>query len=169
MSLGEIMLRSQRGHYKDAFATNDTSASFAALTESASAPSGGGVHHIDPRGSGYVSAQIMVVPFGTNAANQTFDGRIVGWKKNQEAGTYVPQELLTFACTLGSSALVRAASNTFADTVSVTTGLTADTTLVSPADNNLAWFVLDIMGAEYIEFLVKVGTAVSGNFYWHQL
>jgi len=169
MSLGEVMLRSQRGHLKDAFATNSTDTSFAVLNEQGAVPSGDGVHNIDPRNSGYVSSQIRVFPFGTDAANETFNGRIIGWVKNQEAAAWVPHELLTVACTIGTGTMLRGGSNTFVDTIVSTSGLTADTTVVSLADNTRAWFLLDIMGAEYSQFQVDLMTAASGNFYFHSI
>jgi hypothetical protein len=170
MSLGEVMLRSQRGKLKDAFATDAVTTSFTALNEQAAAPSGDGVHHIDPRNSGYVSAQMKVLPFGTDAANETFDGKIIAWNKNQEADAWVPTELLTFACIIGTGSMVRAGSHTFVDTITHTSGIaSADVQIVSTADNTRAWLVVDIMGAEYIQFQADLGTAAAANFYFHLL
>jgi hypothetical protein len=163
----EVYLSSKRAKYKVAFGTNLTSASFGALNETATEPTGDGVINVDPMCSGHVSSQVRVLPFGDDAANETFNGRIVHWAKDQAKGVWIPSELLTFACTLGAATLVN--TEFFADTITLTSGLTTDTTLVSPADDTRAWLLTDIMGAEKIQFQVDMVTALNANFYYHLL
>jgi hypothetical protein len=174
MSAGETMLRSRRGHWKTVFATNSTDTSFTATNETATEPAEttAGVIKVDPLCSGYVSTQIKVLPFGTNAANETFNGRIIAWHRNAEENTWIPTELVTFAVTLGAAVALKDATalQTFADTIAYTSGIAeADLQIVSPADDTRAWLLVDIMGAEYLQFQVDLVLAASGNYYYHTL
>ena len=163
----EVTLRSKRAHYRKAFTTNSTATSFGALNEQVDEPSGDGIIKVDGNISGFVSSQLRVIPFGDDAANETFSGRITHWAKSQADNVWIPTELLTFAATLGAATLVN--TEFFADTITLTTGLTTDTTLVSNADDLRAWFLLDLMGAQLIQFQVDLTGALNGNFYYHLL
>jgi len=174
MSAGETILRSRRGYWKTVFGTNNAATSLAAVNETATEPAEttAGVIKIDPLCSGSVPAQIKVLPFGTDASNETFNGRIIAWHQNKEEGTWVPTELVTFAVTLGAAVALKdaTANQTFADTIVYTSGIAeADLQIVSPADDTRAWLLLDIMGAEYLQFQVDLVLAATGNYYYHTL
>ena len=166
--MSEVYLASKRAHYKTAFATNSIDSSLTVVNETATEPAGDGVHKIDPLCTGKVASQIRVIPFGDDAANETFNGRVIHWAKDQAKGVWIPTELVTFAVTLGAATLVN--TEFFADTIVYTSGIAeADLTIVSPADDTRAWLLLDIMGADKIEFQVDTVLALNGNYYFHAL
>lgn len=121
---------------------------------------------LDLTDSDTVHDTLKLVPFGTDAANEAFNLRVIGWKK---VGTlWVPVNLAEVTATLGAAVGVSGEDVTdndfFADTLVIVTG-TADVnvTLTTPADDSIAHFLVDIQGFAKVEILFDRDTAATAN------
>lgn len=167
-----VTLNSYLDGLQSARATNSTDGSFPSRVPTTTAPtSNDGVVTL-PNDSTWLT----LVPYGTDTADQTFDVRVIGWRKygnaNDTSGTlYVPMILLQFTATLGTATGVASSNvtntNLFADTLSNpvagmgTIGVNCQPT--SPANNTVAHYVVDATGCQYVEICFDMGTAASGN------
>ena len=154
--------------YRKARATDSADAAFAAKVATVTEPTGDGV--IDLMAAGVGPTWLMLVPFGTTAADTTFDVRVTGWRAVD--GLWVPTILLQFTATLGTAAGVAGkavtASHLFADTVSDPAAGMGEKGVNcqpgSPANNTPAHYLLDARGCPKVEVLFNVaGGAVSAN------
>lgn len=138
--------------------TNATNASFSSKVPTTTKPSGDGVLEVEKNNN------LLVVLFGTDAANETFDARIIAWSK--VATLWVPTPVVTVSCTLSTVTGVSGAtvtnSNFFVDTISLSSG-DSDTKLVSPANNTIGYVLLDVVGAELAEIQFDMTGAASAN------
>jgi hypothetical protein len=115
---------------------------------------------------GYGPRRVMIVPFGTDANNETFDIRVWGWSKVVGAELYVPHLIAELAITLGNIAATPVGANHFlADTIVVTKS-EPNAIISSPANDSPAFALLHLHGAQHIEFEFKVGTGAAANCYW---
>lgn len=115
---------------------------------------------------GYGPRRIMVVPFGTDAANETFDMRIWGWSKVTGADLYIPHLIADLAITLGAVAATPVgALHLLADTI-VVTKAEPNIIVSSPANDTPGFALVHLHGAQHVEFEFKVGTAAAANCYW---
>ena len=112
---------------------------------------------------------LYVQPYGAGADNATLSFRFVGWRQTQ-GGLWVPGVLCevdgTLCASVGVAGQDVGASERFCDTLSLVTNLgnsNVSVEVFSPQNNTPGHLLLDTKGAEYVELLVKVGTATSGN------
>lgn len=149
--------------------TNATDTSFAARVPTVTQPTGAGVIAV---GQGGVAAdKLMLVPFGADAADETFAMRALGWKI---IGTvWVPVELLVAACTLSTMTGVAGGALAETDylvdtiTVSIPAGTPpTNTEVVSPADNMPAHVVIGTHGFALVEVQFDLTGAASANALW---
>jgi len=148
-------------------ATNSTqSSSFATRIPTTTKPSGDCI--ID-NGTKLCPNYLMIVPFGTSAANGHFKIRILGWSKVVGTATdiWFPVKLLDAAeCTLGTAkglAGCNVDENQFiVDTIATVTGSDL-VEVVSPADDTIAHLSIDTKGFELVEVDFLLNTAASMN------
>ncbi len=124
--------------FRDVLSSNSTSTAFTAKTPTATEPSGTGVLDftaIGVRTTYEVPETLVVVPYGTDAANETFAMRIWGWTQDESDSIWIPRLLSGVACTLGNVSYAAKGTNHFlCDTVtSVVDG--AGHTLRSPTSD----------------------------------
>lgn len=105
---------------------NATDSSFAARLPTATEPTGAGVLDLS-QGTTETAGGLLLLPFGTGSNNQTFDLRVVGWKKTP-LGLWVPVVLCEASCTLSSTLVGVAgyeavAADYFADAITVNYGI----------------------------------------------
>lgn len=154
-------------NYRRVRAVNSTDSSFPSLVPTLTKPSGAGVVlpptlHWSPRWA-------KLVPFGTDADNETFDFRLVSW--NAIGNLWVPTILFQATATLSGSVGVAgadvAATERFADTIaSVAAGkgvANVDYILGSPADDTPAHVLVMAKGAQLVEVQFDLGTAAGAN------
>lgn len=147
-------------------ATASTATSFAALAPTTTKPSGDGVVPIG-KTSATSRTFLLLLPIGTDAANETYDMRVSGWGV---IGTlWVPRHLVTVSVTLGTQVGVAGTNVTdstyFADTITYSKGDEA-TRISSPADNTIAWVRVDMQGCSLakVEF-DSTGSATANALY----
>lgn len=117
---------------------------------------------------------LYLMPFGTDAADETFSIRLVGWKKltggDGVTPLWVPTHLGDVNVTLGSSVGVAGGivtdSQYFADTLALASGGWADIKLIQTAGNLPAAIIVPSKGFEYIQALFDSTGAASMNLLW---
>lgn len=158
-----------------ALSANSAASAFTAKIPVATKPSGTGVFDLFDRDLGiatHVCAPdyIQVIPFGTDANNETFNLRVWGWSRVTEL-LWIPQLLCELAVTLGNiDATAIGASHFLADTVVLTYGAAADsgtgTSILAPANELPCSALVHLRGSELIEFDFDLVTAAAANCYW---
>lgn len=145
---------------------NSTDASYPSKVPTLTQPSGAGV--VNPPRAGEGSRKMMqIVPFGTDAADEVFGIRIIGWR--QTGGElYIPIKLAELTCTLGTTPGVATAdideNQFFADTIAVAFGNDkVDVEFLSPGDNTVASAIINTKGCPYVEILFDMNSTASGN------
>lgn len=113
---------------------------------------------------------LELVPFGTNANNNTFNMRVWGWSKFVAATPlYIPTLLLELNIVLGSiDASAIAASTFLADTITISKGDT-NAPVISPGNDTPASIAVHTRGCRYLEFdwdLAGASEATSMNAFW---
>lgn len=140
-----------------------------ALAPTVTAPTTEGTFdRVGPTGA-VSAAKLKLVPFGTDADNETFTMRAVGW--NQVGTLWVPTVLWESLCTLSTAVGVAAASviNTefFCDTIAATTAgmgvANVDNVITSPADDTPAHVVIDCRGSQRVQVIFALGTGAGAN------
>ena len=155
---------------------NQTDTSFPSRIITATEPvTGTGIVDVLLQGTNEANANVLLVPFGTDAADETFNMRVIGWKladfgSGSTNDLWVPLPLVTCAVTLGAGTGVGSnaslpSTEFIADTITITTGLGARD-LYSPADDTLAWISVDMMGARKLEVTFDRVAAASCNVLW---
>lgn len=137
----------------------------------------------EPSGSGVLSPFIStnktarrwlkLIPFGTDAADETFVLLVTGWEYTGDL--WVPVTLCEVTCTMGTKTGVASKTvvNTeyFADTLAIV-GTSGNSNvsfeMLSPADNTIASILVDTKGCHKVQVSAKAGTGVNGNalFRW---
>lgn len=162
--------------FTHAFATSSAATSFTALNATTTKPltTTAGVFDLeDPiygRG-GCIPDWLNLVPWGTDADDETFDMRIFGIKPTLDATpVWVPQLLITVSCTLCSVTCTPFVANAFlVDTIVVNKG-PADSSefrsLINTADNTPGSIILNTRGCRFIKFEIDLTGAAGGNCLW---
>lgn len=152
-------------NYAKVLTTNSTAASFASKVPTTTAPSGAGVLTLPV--TQIMPAQLSLIFYGTDADNETFKSRVIGWKL---VGTlYIPILLAEVTCTLSATTGVAAATilNTefFADTIVLTAGTPAGSSVVfSPTGELVAHLLVDLEGFSIVEITFDMNSsAASAN------
>lgn len=154
-------------------AANLTTTSVAALTPTATEPTGDGVIDLSPDGTQWNN--VLLAFFGVGVADQVGKARVTAWRRVTSGGTtlWVPETLTLLTFTLGTQTGVAAtpivAANLFADTIAETTAFTTAEEIRQGAtpDQSLATIAIDIKGAEKIQVTFDkntVGTSVNGLY-----
>lgn len=145
-----------------ALAANSTDASFDSLVSTVTQPTGSGVWDTGRKNS------LIVVPYGTDAADEAFGLKVVGWCKVVSGGVteWVPTEIITVAVTLGAATGaadgVIGGTALWADAITFTSGDSAYEIPTVTADT-IAWLNVDVRGVEKVQFLFETDTAASAN------
>ena len=116
---------------------------------------------------------LVIVPFGTDTADQVFDLRIVGWSPAQVGNVEaVPIELVTVQCTLCTvtgHADGLGSDQHYCDEITYQSG-DSDVKIISPGSNRVAWFVVDFLGVQLAEAIFGTdGTAASANLVYRSI
>lgn len=157
-----------------ALANNSTSnAAFATKVPVAAKPSNAGFFPASDAALGrrlgmssFGPRRLLVVPFGTDAANETFDMRVWGWSKVSEANLWIPHLIADLAVTLGAIAATEVGANhLLADTI-VVTKAEPNIIVSSPANDTPGFALMHLHGVQFLDFEFKVGTAAAANCYW---
>ncbi len=157
-----------------ALTANSAATSFTAKIPVAVKPSGSGVFDLFDRDLGlavetYMPRGIQIIPFGTDANDETFDLRVWGWSKVHLTDLWIPQMLLDLSVTLGNIAATAIGADHFlADTIVVNEGSaeTTSTDLLSTADDTPASVILNLRGCQLIEFDFDLTGAAACNCYF---
>lgn len=144
---------------KKALQTNSTDTSFGALADQvAEKPSGDGVYNTIGKN------QIIVWPYGTDAANEAFNMRVVGWWKGNAAWGY--SVLFEGLCTLGAEVGVASgdvlATEFYCDAITLTSSSTESIIKTTTADTP-ALALIDMVGCQYVQFQFDLTTAAAAN------
>jgi hypothetical protein len=167
--------------FRKVLSANSTSTGFTAQTPTATEPSGEGVLNLLSSelgwgGGVHVPRHLVILPFGTNGDNDTFDLRVYGYSPtNDSTPIYVPQLLIDVSIVLGNIAATAIAADTFmADTITVNEGPAVGnfSDLISTADDTPASILIHTRGCEIMEFdfdLAGAQEGVSMNAYWRMM
>lgn len=156
-----------------ALTASSTDTSFAAVIPTTTKPSGAGVFDLLDIATSLsvgnnVPRFIQLVPFGTDANNETFDMILRGWSRTTgAAGTaiWVPQILLNLSVTLGNIDAAAIGANHFlADTIVVNKGDSDG--VISPANDTAASIITHLRGCELFAFYFDLTGAAAANCYW---
>jgi hypothetical protein len=133
--------------------TASVATSFTAKVATTTKPTGDGVIPI-PGYENTLPQQddlLWFKPWGTNAANETFDLRLWGWTHDLANGQWEPALLLELNVTLGDIAASKGSLSFDADTIVLAKG---DSTakIISPGNDLPASVVVDVLGFHLLEF-----------------
>lgn len=126
--------------------------------------------------AGLTQNAVMVMPYGAGADNATMSVRVYGWTRTNipEEGAvnvWVPSLLIDVAATLsgftGPAGGTVTTTDRFADTMTATEGTFSG---LSPESDLPGYFVVDLLGAQLIEFTFTTGgSATNCNALWRLL
>lgn len=160
---------------------NATNTSFASKVATLTEPSGdagtatgASVLQLSDGPNGIVPCKALLIPYGTGDANDVFDMRIIGWRRVGSGPRpdvlWIPHILASLTCTIGAATGVAAspvvATELFVDTITILSEptITADTTrqgtvmTYSPANDTIAWAIVDLQGCEKLELTFDTTT-----------
>ncbi len=164
--------------YQKAWATNADTATFASRIPTVTEPTNDGV--VALHGSGIeVPRQMIVLPYGLGADDDSADMRIIGWRSigYQSGGKilWVPAIMGIFTVTIGTTVGIAASpvlnTERFADTITLKSDNTTsqpvaqgiaiagvesmgrNIDIFSPSANLIAWIKMDLLGMEKVEFI----------------
>lgn len=148
--------------FRKALTTNSTSTSFTAQNTTTTEPTGDGVINLLSGavgwGGGYnVPSYVLLMPFGTNGNNDTFDMRVYGYNKtNDTTPIYVPVLLLDISVVLCAITATDIAADTFlADSITLNDGFASSPQwlhIQNHAEDLAACVILHTMGCQYLKF-----------------
>ncbi len=172
-----VYLMEEGRPYKKALAANANTSSFPSKVPTTTEPANDGVIDLVTDGIA-VSRKLHVVPYGLGSDDNTYDMKVLGWrhigaKSPGNEVLWVPTTIGEFTVTLGSATGVALApvlaTELFADTIvekssalmpkltgfdgSSSTTFQGQHVIYSPADNTVAWALIDLYGFEKIEFV----------------
>ncbi len=117
---------------------------------------------------------ILVVPYAIGNDDVTFSVRVIGWRliprDSIGPGLWIPVTLGEFSCTastaVGIASYTILSSERFADIITVTKGSTLvgeapSENIISPADNTIGCFLLDLKGFQKVELAFTTGGSAS--------
>lgn len=169
-----MILDSRVTEFVRALSTSSTDSSFPSKIPTTTEPVNDGV--IDLLDGATVCNHLLLLPIGTDTNNQTFDLRLIGWRKISTL--WIPVPLIQVACTLGNITGVNASAveneEFFCDTLTLTLGNDDVTVeLISPAGASLADIIghalVDVKGFRKVEPIFDRGTAVTCNCLYAKL
>ena len=130
----------------------------------------------ESRGTGeYVQNSILIVPYGNGSNDNTGFMRLISWRpvqdplqvQGQADKVWIPVPLFDVEYTLGAQTGVTGgtiSTEFFADTISIT-GTTANQgvsiDVVSPANDTIAYLVVDIRGTTLLEIIFNTNSSSS--------
>lgn len=118
-------------------------------------------------GANVVPDAIQVIPFGTDAADETFNMRLWGIDKVAAESLYIPQLNAELAVTLGTlSGAAIGTNHLMADTIAVTDGAADNSewrSLISDGANLASSIILHTRGNRYLAIEFGLGTAAAAN------
>lgn len=148
-----------------AFTSNQTNSSFtsrpATVTRPAATGPASGCYNLGRFGTAVMPRHVILWPFATGGNNVTFKVRLTGYRTIRDADqnesiffAYIVAEL---ACVCGNYPGIAGTSllgtEFLADTLTLTFGNAGvDVTIVSPANDTPAHALVDLKGAEYLQF-----------------
>ncbi len=149
---------------RKALATNSTNANLQTVaTPTATKPTTAGFHALESV-SNSTPSHIWVLPYGANAANETFLMRIWGWNYDPTAGLWVPNLLALLTCTLGNIAAASLGTDNFVcDTLVLTSGSSTEVVVTSPANDTPAHATVNMLGATHVEFDFGLNSSSESN------
>lgn len=158
------MIATLSNEFVKARSVNATDSSFPSRIPTTTEPSADGVIDLAPL-AGRVADNLLLIPYGTGSENDTFDLRVIGWRKVDTL--WIPVILAEVACTLSAAVGVASApvinSERFVDTLSLTIGnQNASAEVVSPGDDVLAHLMLDVKGFSKVEITFAIDTGATG-------
>lgn len=151
--------------YAKLLTTNSTAASFASKVPTTTAPSGAGVLSLPV--TQIVPMRMALIFYGTDAGNETFKSRVIGWKL--VSTLYIPVVLAEVTCTLSDAVGVADAvvinTERFVDTIALTSGYPAGSSVVfSPTGELIGHLLVDLEGFSIIEVTFDMNSsAASAN------
>lgn len=169
--------------FRRARTTNSTSTAFTAKVPTATEPTGAGVFDLFDADLGLATntfspSHVMLMPFGTDANNETFALRLWGWSKLHSPGItghdyWVPFIIADLAIVLGNIAGI-GSGEFLADTLTITKASGEDwfRNTVATENDTPANIILHLRGARKIEFDFDLAGALEGaamNCYWRVL
>lgn len=147
--------------WRKALATENTDTTYEAKAGTTTKPSGDGVFDLLDESNGvhvgiYIPEKIILLPYGANANNETFDMRLWGWSRVALATpVWIPQILVGLNVVLGNITCTDLLANGFlADTLTEVEGKdgTSNIALVSGDADIPARCTVPLQGVELIEF-----------------
>ena len=116
---------------------------------------------------------LALTPFGTDAANETFDIEVYGWSLCGDV--YVPHALGGYRCTLGAKTGVDGSDiedeELFADTIAASATPVDDPDVIidSPTGDYIGQIFIPTRGHEFLEVTFDLITAASANVLYRYL
>lgn len=153
--------RDDKMPYQKAFSENSTTTGgFTAKAPTTTEPIGTGVVLCERPGGG-APVNVFIVPFGSDANNEAFALRLIGWRN---IGTlWIPARIGEWTITLGNIAVSDLGTNNFiADTI-VAVDDRPEVQPYSPANDHPGSITTPVFGFTKLEFLVNRDSAASGN------
>lgn len=151
------------------YATNATDATFPSRVATTTQPADAGVVDLR-RVGGSVYDNVALVFYGTGNDNDTFDARVIGWRK--VSTLWVPVPLCQLTATLSAAVGVASAAvldtERFADTVALAAGYNANVSaeVVTPTGDVVAHVCLDTKGFTLLEVTFDLTGATDANALW---
>lgn len=162
--------------FKKALTANSTSTGFTAQNTTTTEPSGSGVINLLDTATGFggghqVPSYVLLIPYGTNGDNDTFDMRVYGYNRIEGATPiYVPILLLDVSLILCAITATDIAADTFlVDSVTLNDGFASSPQwlhIQNHAEDLAAGIVLHTLGCQYLKWdfdLVGAQEAASMN------
>jgi hypothetical protein len=178
-----------------ALATNYSTSSYPAIVSTLTTPE---PNYASPNGvvdlsfnnniqGNFSQNSVVVVPFGVGSNTNTFNVRVVGWKRvpspnvsgpgSPNFDLWVPLDLVEMICTIataqpGVAGTLVPATNFFCTTIVVVTGSTLvgeapSENIVSPGNGQIAHFLVQLKGCQKLQFFFTTGgSATSCNCLW---
>lgn len=165
-----MLQQTQSSPFRKALATNATDSSFASRVYTVTEPTGAGVLEMGTLMGGAAQNIAIVVPFGIGSDNDTFDIRLLGWRKivstSQTIIAWQPVPLVEATCTLcaqtGVAGSSISSSNRLADTVVLKTAYQSKNSIevISPTGDVAGHIAVDFKGFQKLEvqFAIVSGT-----------
>lgn len=152
--------------WKQTLSSNSTDTDFTAKVPTTTEPTGTGVIDLDGsyRHANEVPETLIVMPYGSDANNETFNMRVWAWVPDEESATiWIPQLLSELAVTLGNISYGDKGTNHFLADTLVETVDVAGVTIYVTTDLAAAYAEIPIKGAFKLEFNFDRVTAATAN------
>ena len=156
--------------FKSVLSTNSTATSFTAKTPTTTKPSGDAVLDLFNIGHSlgeHIPEELVLIPYGTDANDETFDMRVWGWSRDVTDPNdviWIPVLIIELNCTLGNITFTdKGASHFLVDTLVEAAGDTTGVVTVSPANDTAARCVVPTDGAQLLEFDFDMILAAGAN------